>query len=51
MRTFHLVRIPDVHLWLLCGWIAHPSLEGTGHGEWSVLCEWLCDCKMARPRL
>ena len=48
-RTFHLVRIPDVSEWLRLGWIARPSLEGTRHGEWSALCEWLCACPMARP--
>lgn len=48
-RTFHLVRIPDVAEWLRLGWIAWPSLDGCGHGEWSVLCEWLCDCPMKRP--
>lgn len=49
MKTFHLVRLPAVPDWLRCGWIAHPSLDGTGHGEWSALCEWLCTCKMVRP--
>jgi hypothetical protein len=49
-RIFHFVRNENVRDWLLCGWLAHPSLQGTGHGQWSCLMEWLCSCKMPRPR-
>ena len=48
-RIFHYVRLPNVPDWLRCGWIAYPSLEGTTHGQWSALCEWLCDCPVPRP--
>lgn len=39
-------RVPD---YLLCGWMALPSLEGTGHGIYSAHCIWLCDCELAEP--
>lgn len=49
MKTFHFVRHPEVLDWLRVGWIARPALEGTHHGQWSALCEWLCDCTPVRP--
>jgi hypothetical protein len=49
-RTFHYVRHNDVPDWLRCGWIARAALDGIHHGEWSVLCEWLCNCKMVKPK-
>jgi hypothetical protein len=48
-KLFHFVRLPDVPDWLRCGWIAYPSLQGCGHGEWSALCEWLCECRAPFP--
>jgi hypothetical protein len=39
-------QVPD-HL--RCGWLAVPSLEGTGHGIYSAHCIWLCDCTPAAP--
>jgi hypothetical protein len=49
--TFHRwvihARVPD---YLLCGWMALPTLEGTGHGIYSAHCVWLCACPLAEPR-
>ena len=39
-------RVPD---YLLLGWMAFPTLDGTHHGFWSVHCAWLCDCKPVEP--
>jgi hypothetical protein len=39
-------RVPD---YLLCGWLAHPSLEETYHGQYSALLEWRCQCRMVEP--
>jgi hypothetical protein len=39
--------VPD---YLLVGWMALPTLEGTGHGQWAAHCIWLCDCRMVEPR-
>jgi hypothetical protein len=48
--TFHRwvihSRVPD---YLLCGWMALPTLEGTGHGIYSAHCVWLCGCKLVEP--
>lgn len=49
IKTFHYVRHSEVADWLRCGWIAYGCLRGIHHGEYAVLCEWLCDCPMARP--
>lgn len=49
IRTFHYVRHSEIADWLRCGWIAHASLNGIHHGEYSAICEWLCDCKLALP--
>jgi hypothetical protein len=38
--------VPD---YLALGWMALPSLEGTGHGIYSAHCIWLCGCKLAEP--
>lgn len=40
--------VPD---YLLCGWLALPSLEGTGHGIYSTHCIWLCSCRCVEPTL
>lgn len=42
----HLV--PD---YLLLGWMALPSLEGTNHGVYSTHCIWLCDCEWIEPKV
>jgi hypothetical protein len=49
-QTFHFVRIPDVELFLQLGWVATNALEGTQHGQWSVLCRWLCNCPIIQPK-
>jgi hypothetical protein len=48
-RAFHYVRHERVPDWLRAGWIARPALEGTSHGIYSALLEWLCDCPEAIP--
>lgn len=47
---FRFVRHADVLVYLKCGWVARPALNGTHHGEWSVLMEWLCDCELKQPK-
>lgn len=39
-------RVPD---YLMLGWLALPTLNGTHHGFWSAHCVWLCGCKAAEP--
>lgn len=44
-RQHRLCRIPKMPEWLALGWLPLQSLDGTHHGEWSVHCVWICDCK------
>lgn len=39
-------RVPD---YLRLGWLALPTLEGTGHGLYSAHCIWLCECRAVEP--
>ena len=39
-------RVPD---YLQLGWLALPTLEGTGHGFYRAHCIWLCECRAAEP--
>src|SRR5689334_9043364 len=42
----HFVRIHLVQDWLSCGWLPTNALEGTPHGEWSVLMKGIdCQCR------
>jgi len=49
--TLHRWIIHDrVPSYLLLGWMALPSLEGTHHGQWSTHCIWLCGCACVEPQ-
>lgn len=48
-RLFHFVRHGEAMGYLRCGWMPHSSLNGTHHGMWSVLCEWICECEPVFP--
>jgi hypothetical protein len=43
--TFRYIRLPLADAAVRLGWLPHPGLIGTHHGHWSVLMEWLCECK------
>lgn len=47
--TYRFVRIPDVESYLQLGWMPTPALEGISHGNWSVLCRWICACPVPQP--
>jgi hypothetical protein len=32
------------------GWCIADAFEQTPHGAYSVLCAWLCQCKLVEPR-
>jgi hypothetical protein len=49
-KVFHYVKWWDLERWLELGWIARPALEGTHHGQHACLVEWLCDCKVVKPK-
>ena len=50
-----LVRIPAAEDWCRIGWIPTATLEGTHHGDWSVMMAWLeckdTKCRMERPSI
>lgn len=47
---FRYVRIPDVEAWLQLGWRPLPALDGTHHGCWSVMLDWICPCPPVEPK-
>ncbi len=47
-RTYHFVPWLYLDDWLRLGWLPVADL-GPTHGEWSCLCQWLCDCPMVHP--
>lgn len=49
-QIFHFVRKTEAEDWLRLGWLPLNCLEGTGHGDWSILMQWLCDCPMVKPK-
>lgn len=48
-RWFRYVRLDEISDWILCGWLPTTALVQTHHGQYSVLCEWLCACRMVQP--
>ena len=48
-RIFRYVNHERVVEFLALGWIVRADL-GNYHGEFSLLMEWLCDCKPIEPR-
>lgn len=50
ISIFRFVRHEQAADYLKSGWVARPALNGTHHGEWSVLMEWLCDCELKQPK-
>jgi hypothetical protein len=49
-RLLHYVRHHAKLDWLRCGWIIVKPNCQMYMDEFSVTMEWLCDCKMVRPR-
>jgi hypothetical protein len=49
IRTFKWVRIAKLDDWLSCGWIVSVPNAPMHHHLYSLLCEWLCDCKIVMP--
>lgn len=49
IRTFRIIRHEYLADAILLGWMPAAALVGTCHGEYSCLCEWLCDCPPPVP--
>jgi len=50
-RTFRYVPFALVLDYERLGWMHDPRPMPGGHGEWSVICWWLCDCKLVEPKV
>jgi len=46
---FHWAKLHQLSDWLDCGWMVARCNGPMHHHEYSLLCVWLCDCKMVRP--
>jgi hypothetical protein len=49
MRTFHWARHHALIDWMRLGWIITKPNGVMHHHEYSLLVEWLCECKPIRP--
>lgn len=49
MSIHRYVRLERVPEYLVLGWIAYPTLNGTHHGFWSAHLAWLCSCNVVEP--
>ena len=49
-RVLHYVIYPLIPDWLACGWQVVIPNGSMHHHHYGVVMEWLCDCKMARPK-
>lgn len=47
-RTLHYIPHSRLQDWLMLGWIVIADL-GPVHGQYSVMGEWLCGCKVRVP--
>lgn len=47
-RIFRYVTFSRVPDYLALGWVIVAELPHP-HNQWSVLCEWLCQCSMVEP--
>jgi hypothetical protein len=46
---FRYVKHRDAEAYCRLGWLPTDSLDGSYHGEFSVLMTWLCECKCTEP--
>lgn len=49
-RVLHHVPYDRVFDWLACGWVISIPNGPSHHQHYGVVVEWLCDCKMVRPK-
>lgn len=48
---YRYVRHSEVEDFIRLGWLPTNALEGTSHGQWSVLCRWICPaCVPVEPK-
>lgn len=49
VTTHRWVLIRNAMDYCRAGWMPLPSLDGTGHGQFSVHFIWLCPCQPIEP--
>jgi hypothetical protein len=49
-RIFHYVPYARALDWLACGWMVLIPNGPSYHLHYGIEMEWLCDCKMPRPK-
>jgi hypothetical protein len=49
-RVFHYTAYDRLRDWLALGWVIVMPNQITHHQHYGLVVEWLCDCKLARPR-
>lgn len=49
-RIFHYTTYHNLRDWLDCGWQVVMPNAPMHHHHYGVVVEWLCDCKMPRPK-
>lgn len=48
---YRMVPLHEAEDSVSLGWVPTPALDGTTHGQWSVLMFWItCGCAMRVPR-
>ena len=50
VQTFRYVKHQDVINYLRVGWHIASADLGSYHGQWAVLCVWLCECRCVEPK-
>jgi hypothetical protein len=51
IRTFRYIRLHQMHDALALGYVPSRALQGTPHGHYAVLCEFLCCCGRSPPQI
>lgn len=49
IRLFRYIPLHLLPAAVVAGWISSDALIDTHHGEYAVLCEWLCACDEPWP--
>ena len=49
IRHFRYISFAFMPLALKAGWLPTDALVGSHHGNYAVLCEWVCACPEAWP--
>jgi len=51
IRWYLFIRFADMPDAMCLGWMPLQALHGSHHGNWSVLCQFVCCCDRRPPKL